>query len=112
VVTAAIMRLADRLTFEQYVNRFGKTDYVELVNGQVVEKPQVELDEQKCLSGFSALSGGLLKQRGQEWFLVLERPSESASMAVVFLTFSLSVTTILTLPVGRVFAVHRILSWR
>src|SRR5690242_10081454 len=57
------MKFANRFTFEQYLNRFGKTDYVELVNGQAIEKPLVELDEQKLFVWLLCIVGGITEAK-------------------------------------------------
>jgi Uma2 family endonuclease len=51
------------MTFEQYVERFGKADYFELVDGMVVEKPMVQLDHEKLLVWLLTLCHNLCEEK-------------------------------------------------
>jgi Uma2 family endonuclease len=51
------------IAFDEFLDLFGKNDYVELVNGVAVEKTMVQLDHEKLLSWLLRLLGDYVEDR-------------------------------------------------
>jgi Uma2 family endonuclease len=63
-VEGRVVRLAERpISFEEFVELGGKTDFLELVDGVIVEKPMVQLDREKLLGWLYAILGILVRRR-------------------------------------------------